>query len=72
MLPSGRQARGAKNLKVNRVGDGIYVVEKAYGGEYDFFAPSPLFPDEPLTISEEEDDEPGEIDAAQAKVDERE
>jgi hypothetical protein len=22
---------------------GLYVVENAYGGDYDFFAPSPLF-----------------------------
>jgi len=34
----------SKSLRARRVEPGLYVVEGAYEGEYEYFAPSPLFP----------------------------
>ena len=41
ILPSGKISK--EILKLKEVETGLFVVENVYDGEYDFFAPSPLF-----------------------------
>ncbi len=43
MLPSGLMSAADQDVRISEVGTGLYVVEDAYEGEYDFFAPSRLF-----------------------------
>ncbi|MGO9254838.1 MAG: hypothetical protein ACLQU1_00835 [Bryobacteraceae bacterium] len=43
MLPSGLMCTADQDVRVSEVGAGMYVVEDAYEGEYDFFAPSRLY-----------------------------
>jgi hypothetical protein len=43
MLPSGLISVGNRDGRVSEVGGGLYVVEDAYKGDYDFFAPSQLY-----------------------------
>jgi len=42
-LPSGFQMESGTVLVTKPIGKGLYAVEGAYRGNYDFFAPSPLF-----------------------------
>ena len=41
MLPSGFRP-SAEDLRLREVKKGLFVVTNAYGGKYDFFAPSSL------------------------------
>jgi hypothetical protein len=41
ILSSGKISK--ENLKLKEVEKGLFVVENAYDGEYNFFEPSPLF-----------------------------
>jgi len=43
MLPSGLVCTSNDDVRVNELGPGLYIVEDAYEGDYDFFAPSPLY-----------------------------
>jgi hypothetical protein len=43
MLPSGMTRAADQDVRMSEIGKGLYVVEDAYEGEYDFFAPSRLF-----------------------------
>ena len=43
ILPSGFQPETGVTLATKEIGTGMYAVEGAYRGHYDFFAPSPLF-----------------------------
>jgi len=43
MLPSGLTRATDQDCRISQIGTGLYVVEDAYEGEYDFFAPSRLF-----------------------------
>jgi hypothetical protein len=43
LLPSGFQPQAGILLGSASIATGMYAVEDAYKGEYDFFAPSPLF-----------------------------
>lgn len=44
MLPSAIIRDGMKSLEIS---DGLFQGQGTYSGHYDFFSPSPLFPDEP-------------------------
>jgi hypothetical protein len=43
MLPSGLTCAADQDVRISEIGTGLYVVEDAYEGEYDFFAPSRLY-----------------------------
>jgi hypothetical protein len=43
MLPSGLMSVTNQEGRVRQIGKGLYVVEDAYKGDYDFFAPSRLY-----------------------------
>lgn len=43
MLPSGLTRATDQDVRISKIGAGLYVVEDAYEGEYDFFAPSRLY-----------------------------
>ena len=46
-LSSGRRTNKHDAVKAAVLSRGLYAVTDAYAGDYDFFAPSALFPDEP-------------------------
>jgi len=52
MLPSGLVCTSNDDVRVNELGPGLYIVEDAYEGDYDFFAPSSLY----ATARESEND----------------
>ena len=43
MLPSGIVCTSSDGVRLNEVGSGLYVAQDAYKGQYDFFAPSPVY-----------------------------
>ena len=43
MLPSGLMCSADQAIRTSEVETGLYAVEDAYAGEYDFFAPSRLY-----------------------------
>jgi hypothetical protein len=43
MLPSGLVSVECEDGRISEIGSGLYVVEDAYKGDYDFFAPSRLY-----------------------------
>ena len=43
MLPSGFGSVASEDVRVREIGKGLYVVEDAYEGDYDFFSPSQLY-----------------------------
>jgi hypothetical protein len=51
MLPSGLKNGTDEDFRTSEVGTGLYVVEDAYAGEYDFFAPSRLYSAQEETTS---------------------
>jgi hypothetical protein len=54
MLPSGLTRTTDQDGRISKIGVGLYVVEDAYEGEYDFFAPSRLYsmPEQTATPTE--------------------
>jgi hypothetical protein len=54
MLPGSIKPFSKKELRIEKIEDGLYVVRGAYEGQYDFFEASPLFaPDEEDETSSE-------------------
>lgn len=43
MLPSGLVSVACEDVRISKIASGLYVVEDAYKGDYDFFAPSRLY-----------------------------
>ena len=52
MLPSGLTRAADQDVRISEIGTGLYVVEDAYEGEYDFFAPSRLYSTREPTATE--------------------
>jgi len=62
MLPSGLISAASQDVRISEIGTGLYVVEDAYEGEYDFFAPSRLYSTPEQTVTQSESgasEEPG-------------